>query len=110
MGPLFYLPSNLIRKNPNSLKEALGYITEITESGQRFLVMTLDGQLITIHWRDIIYTHANRLNNETMNMYMLQIPDWQDTILPKKFNINFDLFLDRFRDFFCQSQDKKSIC
>ena len=29
-GQLVYIPSNLICKNPNSLREALGYITKIT--------------------------------------------------------------------------------
>ena len=91
-GQLVYIPSNLMCKNPNSLNEALGYITDIKSNGQKFLVKTLDGKLISGLQRGIIDTHANRLNNETMNIDMLQLPDWQDTILPEKFNIKYEIF------------------
>ena len=59
-GQLVYIPSNLLRKNPKSFKEALGLITDIKSNGQKFLVKTLDGQLITRHRRDMIDTHANK--------------------------------------------------
>ena len=96
-GQLVYIPSNLICKNPNSLKEALGYITDIKRNGQRFLVKTLDGQLISRHRRNIIDAQAKRLKKETRNINMLQLPHWQDTIL-----------LDKFRDYFSPEPGSKN--
>ena len=61
VGQLIYLPGCLLRKNPNSVKEALAYIVKIEDGGRNYFVKTLDGQMLTRHLSAIVITTANRM-------------------------------------------------
>ena len=61
VGDLIYLPDNLLRKNPNSVREALAYIVKGQDGGRNYFVKTLDGQILTFHFLAIVSTNANKI-------------------------------------------------
>ena len=98
IGQLIYLPDKLLRKNPNSIKEALAYIINIDTGGRSYLVKTLDGQILTRHLSALVDTKANRLEQKAQVIDLFQLPSWQEAMLSDDFTVKFDLFLDKFRD------------
>ena len=96
VGDLVYLPDKLLRKNPNSVKEALAYIVKSQDEGRNYFVKTLNGQILTRHLSAIVSTNASKKQLEVQCIDPFTISDWKQAHLPDDFNVKFDLFLDKF--------------
>ena len=52
VNDIIYVPDRIIAKNPHSLTDALGKITEVRENGQDYKIVMLDGTQL----KDIVLT------------------------------------------------------
>ena len=107
MGQLVYLPDRLLRKNPNSIQEALAYIINIEPGGRNYVVKTLDGRILSRHLTVLVDAKANRLEQSVQVIDLFQLPNWQEAILPDDLIVKFDLFLDKFRDHMLSLEQKE---
>merc|ERR1712237_272331 len=58
VGELVYIPEKLLKKHPNSLRDALGKIKDISDSGRDYLIEMIDGGTLKRHFSDLVSASA----------------------------------------------------
>ena len=58
VGDLVYLPDRILKKHPHSLRDALGKIMKIQETGRDYIIQMIDGGVLRKHFSDIVSASA----------------------------------------------------
>merc|ERR1712112_446345 len=98
VGELVYIPDRLLRKHPNSIRDALGKIIEVASSTRDYLIQTLDGDIMKRHYSDLINANTTKNQGEVMLIDPFQIVDVKSIIVPESLYPRFKLQLDKFRN------------
>ena len=61
---LIYVLDRIVAKNPNSLSDALGKVTEVLETGRDYSIVMLDGMLLKRHFSNIVSASATKLESD----------------------------------------------
>merc|ERR1712112_589218 len=96
VGELVYIPDRLLRKHPNSIRDALGKIIEVASSTRDYLIRTLDGDIMKRHYSDLINANTTKNQGEVMLIDPFQIIDVKNMIVPEALYPRFKLQLDKF--------------
>merc|ERR1712121_257864 len=96
VGELVYIPDRLLRKHPNSIRDALGKIIEVASSTRDYLIQTLDGDIMKRHYSDLINANTTKNQGEVMLIDPFQIIDVKNMIVPEALYPRFKLQLDKF--------------
>merc|ERR1711890_222340 len=103
IGELVYLPDKLLKKHPNSLRDAIGKIKEISKSGRDYIVEMLDGEKLKRHYSDLVSASATKNQSDITLIDPFQLVDYKTRIIPDHLYPKFKLLLDKFKD---QSKQK----
>merc|ERR1712112_606312 len=60
IGELVYIPDRLLKKHPNSLRDALGKVIEVASTTRDYVVETLDGETMKRHFSDLVNASATK--------------------------------------------------
>ena len=73
INEIIYVPDWIIAKNPHSLTDALGKITNIKENGRDYSIKMLDGTKLKRHYSDIVSATAYKSESdiELINPFQL---------------------------------------
>merc|ERR1712082_51149 len=63
VGDIVYIPGRLLKKHPNSLRDALGKIKEILNSGRDYTVEMIDGGTLKRHFP--LFVSATATKNQS---------------------------------------------
>ena len=96
LGELVYIPDRLLKKHPNSLRDALGKIVEVTNTTRDYVVETLDGERLKRHFSDLVNANVTTNKSEVMLIDPFQVIDYQTRIIPDHLYPKFRLRLDKF--------------
>merc|ERR1712080_291036 len=80
---LVYVPDRLLRKHPNSLRDALGKIKEVTHTGSDYLVEMLEGETLQRHFSDLVSATVTRNQSEIALIDPFQLVDYKTRIIPE---------------------------
>ena len=78
----FMSPTELSQKNPHSLMDALGKITEVRENGQYYNIVMLDGTPLKRHSSDIVSASATKSGSDVELIDPFQLINWKDKSPP----------------------------
>merc|ERR1712080_442341 len=96
IGELVYLPDKLLKKHPNSLRDALGKIKDISETKRDYMVEMLDGETLKKHYSDLVSASATKNQSEITLIDPFQLVDYKTKIIPDHLYPKFRLHLDKF--------------
>merc|ERR1712240_37303 len=97
VGDLVYIPGRLLKKHPNSLRDALGKIKEITNTGRDYIVEMIDGGTLKRHFSDLVSATATKNQSDVTLIDPFQLIDFKTRILPEHLYPKFRLQLDKFK-------------
>ena len=97
VGDLVYIPGRLLKKHPNSLRDALGKIKEISNSGRDYTVEMIDGGTLKRHFSDLVSATATKNQSDVTLIDPFQLIDFKTRILPEHLYPKFRLQLDNFK-------------
>ena len=97
VGDLVYIPGRLLKKHPNSLRDALGKIKEISSSGRDYTVEMIDGGTLKRHFSDLVSATATKNQSDVTLIDPFQLIDFKTRILPEHLYPKFRLQLDKFK-------------
>ena len=97
IGDLVYIPGRLLKKHPNSLRDALGKIKEISNSGRDYIVEMIDGATLKRHFSDLVSATATKNQSDVTLIDPFQLIDFKTRILPEHLYPKFRLHLDNFK-------------
>ena len=97
IGDLVYIPGRLLKKHPNSLRDALGKIKEISNSGRDYIVEMIDGATLKRHFSDLVSATATKNQSDVTLIDPFQLIDFKTRILPEHLYPKFRLQLDNFK-------------
>merc|ERR1712114_134539 len=92
-----YIPGRLLKKHPNSLRDALGKIKEITNTGRDYIVETVDGATLKRHFSDLVSATAAKNQSDVTLIDPFQLIDFKTRILPEHLYPKFRLQLDKVK-------------
>ena len=95
---LVYVPDRLLLKNPHSLSDALGRISEVLPSQRDYSIMLLDGTKITHHHSDKVSALATKTSSDVTLIDPFQLIDWKDRTPPDHLYPKFKIFMDKFKE------------
>merc|ERR1712120_96898 len=98
VGDLVYIPGRLLKKHPNSLRDALGKIKEISSSGRDYTVEMIDGGTQKRHFSDLVSATATKNQSDVTIIDPFQLVDFKTRIPPEHLHPKFRLQLDKFKD------------
>merc|ERR1712208_259523 len=98
IGEMVYIPGRLLKKHPNSLRDALGKIKEVLGSGKDYTVQMVDGTILRRHYSSLVSTTANANQADVKLIDPFQLVDFKTKILPDHLYPKFRLQLDKFKD------------
>ena len=98
IGDLVYIPGRLLKKHPNSLRDALGKIKEVSCSGKDYTVEMIDGIKLKRHFSDLVSATATANQNDVKLIDPFQLIDFKTRILPEHLYPKFRLQLDKFKE------------
>merc|ERR1711955_132093 len=97
VGDLVYIPGRLLKKHPNSLRDALGKIKEISSSGRDYTVEMIDGGTLKRNFSDLVSATATKNQSDVTLIDPFQLIDFKTRILPEHLYPKFRLQLDNFK-------------
>merc|ERR1712112_755978 len=97
VGDLVYILGRLLKKHPNSLRDALGKIKEISISGRDYTVEMIDGGTLKRHFSDLVSATATKNQSDVTLIDPFQLIDFKTQILPEHLYPKFRLQLDNFK-------------
>ena len=98
IGELVYIPGRLLKKHPNSLRDALGKIKEVSCSGRDYTVEMIDGTTLKRHYSNLVSATANANQADVKLIDPFQLIDFKTRILPEHLYPKFRLQLDKFKE------------
>merc|ERR1712208_11786 len=98
IGEMVYIPGRLLKKHPNSLRDALGKIKEVLGSGKDYTVQMVDGTILRRHYSSLVSATANANQADVKLIDPFQLVDFKTKILPDHLYPKFRLQLDKFKD------------
>merc|ERR1712041_43257 len=98
IGDLVYIPEKLLKKHPNSLRDALGKIKEISSSGRDYTIEMIDGGTLKRHFSDLVSASATKNQSDITLIDPFQLVDFKTRILPEHLYPKFRLQLDKCKD------------
>merc|ERR1712120_23002 len=98
IGEMVYIPGRLLKKHPNSLRDALGKIKEVSCSGRDYTVQLMDGTILKRHYSSLVSASANANQSDVKLIDPFQLVDFKTRILPEHLYPKFRLQLDKFKD------------
>merc|ERR1712163_50425 len=98
IGELVYIPGRLLKNHPNSLRDALGKIKEVSCSGRDYTVQMIDGTILRRHYSCLVSASANANQADVKLIDPFQLVDFKTRILPEHLDPKFRLQLDKFKD------------
>merc|ERR1711973_90225 len=97
VGEMVYIPGRLLKKHPNSLRDALGKIKEVSCSGRDYTVQLMDGTILRRHYSSLVSATANANQADVKLIDPFQLADFKTKILPEHLYPKFRLQLDKFK-------------
>merc|ERR1711955_59006 len=97
VGDLVYIPGRLLKKHPNSLRDAFGKIKEIWNSGRDYIVEMIDGGTLKRHFSDLVSATATKNQSDVTLIDPFQLIDFKTRIHPEHLYPKFRLQLDNFK-------------
>merc|ERR1711867_415499 len=97
IGEMVYIPGRLLKKHPNSLRDALGKIKEVSCSGRDYTVEMIDGKILRRHYSSLVSATANANQADVKLIDPFQLVDFKTRILPDHLYPKFRLQLDKLR-------------
>merc|ERR1711954_128002 len=97
VGDLVYIQGRLLKKHPNSLRDALGKIKGISNSGRDYTVEMTDGGTLKRHFSDLVSATATKNQSDLTLIDPFQLIDFKTRILPEHLYPKFRLQLDKFK-------------
>ena len=97
-GDLVYVPDKVIKKHPHSLRDALGKIKKVQESGRDYIIQMIDGGELKRHFSDIVSASATANQSEVTLIDPFQLVDPKTRIIPHHMYPQFKLILDKFNN------------
>merc|ERR1712240_377107 len=97
IGDLVYIPGRLLKKHPNSLRDALRKIKVISNSGRDYTVEMIDGGTLKRHFSDLVSATATKNQSDVTLIDPFQLIDFKTRILPEHLYPKFRLQLDKFK-------------
>ena len=91
------VPDRIITKNPHSLTDTLGKITEVQETSQDYSIEMLDGTRLKRHFSDIVSATATKSESDVELINPFQLINWKDRTPPDNLYPKFKLFLEDFK-------------
>ena len=79
---MIYVPDQIIAKNPHSLTDALGKITDIKENGRDYSIEMLDGTILKRHYSDIESATATKSDSDVELINPFQLINWKERTPP----------------------------
>ena len=104
INELVYIPDRLIKKHPNSLRDAIGKIKSITNSGRDYTIRMIDRGELKRHYSDLVSASATRNKSDITLIDPFQLADYKTRIIPDQLYPKFRLYLDKFKDSTTQEQ------
>merc|ERR1712115_409929 len=98
VGDMVYIPGRLLKKHPNSLRDALAKITDVSSSGRDYTVQLMDGTILKRHYSSLVSATANANQADVKLIDPFQLVDFKTRILPEHLYPKFRLQLDKFKD------------
>ena len=98
IGELVYIPDRLLKKHPNSLRDALGKVIEVASTTRDYVVETLDGETMKRHFSDLVNANVTKNQGEIMLIDPFQLIDYKTRIVPDHLYPKFRLHLDKFKN------------
>merc|ERR1712177_39932 len=98
IGEMVYIPGRLLKKHPNSLRDALGKIKEVSCSGRDYTVQMVDGTILRRHYSSLVSATANANQADVKLIDPFQLVDFKTRILPEHLYPKFRLQLDKFKE------------
>merc|ERR1711942_362037 len=95
---MVYIPGRLLKKHPNSLRDALAKIKEVSCSGRDYTVQLMDGTILRRHYSSLVSASANANQSDVKLIDPFQLVDCKTRILPEHLYPKFRLQLDKFKD------------
>merc|ERR1711873_242462 len=83
IGNLVYIPGRLLKKHPNSLRDALGKIKEVSCSGRDYTVEMIDGGTLKRRFSDLVSATATKNQTDVKLIDLFQLVDFKTRILPE---------------------------
>ena len=102
-GDLIYVPDRIVRKHPHSLRDALGKIKKIQDTGRDYIKQMIDGGELKRHFSDIVSATATANKSEVTLIDPFQLVDYKTRIIPNHMYPRFNLLVDKFNN---QEQDQ----
>ena len=96
-GDLVYLPDRILRKHPHSLRDALGKIKKIQETGRNYIIQMIDGGELKRHFSDIVCASATTNQSDITLIDPFQLVDYKTGIPPEHMYPQFKLIVDKFK-------------
>ena len=91
------MPYWIIAKNPHSLTDALGNITEIKETRRDYSIEMLDGTKLKRHYSDIVSATATKSGSDVELIDPFQLINWKEKTPPDHLYPKSKLFLKDFK-------------
>ena len=96
---LVYIPDRLLKKkHPNSLRDALGKIKEIANTGRDYIIEMVDGETLKRHYSDLVSASVTKNQSDITLIDPFQLVDYKTKIIPDHLYPKFKLLLDKFKD------------
>lgn len=96
-GDLVYLPDRLLRKHPNSLRDALGKISSCTREGRDYQIEMLDGEIVRRHFSDLSPAAITQNQAEVSIIDPFLTIDYRSRIIPENLYPHFDVGIQNFK-------------
>merc|ERR1711942_322435 len=78
IGELVYIPDRLIKKHPNSLRDALGKVKQVASTARDYVIELLDGDTVKRHYSDIVGASVTKKNeSDTILIDPFQLVDYK---------------------------------
>ena len=97
INDIIYSPNRTLAKNPHSLTDALGKITELKETRRDYTIMMLDGTQLKGHFSDVVSTTAIKSGSDVELINPFQLINWKDRTPPDHLYLKSKLFLKNFK-------------
>ena len=97
VNDIIYVPDQTIAKNPHSLTDVLGKITEIKENGRDYSIEMLDGTRLKRYLSDIVSATATKSGSDVELINLFQRINWKEKTPPDHLYPKFKLFLKDFK-------------
>merc|ERR1712002_374299 len=98
IGELVYIPDRLIKKHPNSLRDALGKVKEVASTARDYVIELLDGDTVKRHYSDLVSASVTQNQSDIILIDPFQLVDYKTRIIPDHLYPKFRLLLDKFKD------------